>query len=102
MLRYCRKVLFGEPLGGPVPRWNLDVGCFCTLAGSFMVTGRGFAFLPGPMNVALGLMFIPWSVSDLLPRGRKTVIDALRVMFLVCMSTVLVLSIAGILRQAGF
>ena len=80
----------------------MTVGCFCILAGSFMVAGRGLAFLLGPMNVALGLMFISWGVSDLLPRGRPSAIVVLRVMSLICMTAVLVLAIAVILRQAGF
>ena len=80
----------------------MTVGCFCILAGSFVVAGRGLAFLLGPMSVALGSVFIPWSVSGLLPRGRPSAIVAFRVAFLVCTNAVPVLAIAGILRQAGF
>ncbi len=99
MLRYWRRVLYEEPFDGPLPRINLGVGCLCSLTGLFWVFSGGPGFLIGPMSLAMGLMFVFWGVSDLLPPERQSAIRALRAALLRFRSATIVLAVAGLLRQ---
>ncbi len=91
-MRLFRRVLYKAPFAGPLHWLNLAVGCFCLLAGAFLT----------PSNGPLGLMFVFWGASDLLPGERSLLIIALRVGYPVFLSATLVFGFAGILQAGGF
>ncbi len=95
---YFRRVLYKEPFGGPLPWWNLGAGCFGVLSGLFGIFSRGPGFLIGPTILVMGLMFVCWGVSDLLPSERRAAILALRAGFLVFQSATVVLAVAALLQ----
>ena len=99
-MRLWRRALYKEPFDGPLPWINLGVGCFAIFAGLFGVLSMGPTLLVGPMLLALGMMFVCWGVSDLLPPERRSAILALRVGLLVFQSATIILAVAGLLQQA--
>lgn len=71
----------------------LFAGLFMTLSGE-----PTFLFI-GLTLLALGLMFVCWGVSDLLPYERRAGIIALRAGFLVFQNAVFVLAVAALLQE---
>lgn len=91
MLRNWQRTLYREPFGGPFPWYFLGVGCFSFLSGVFLTLSAGPTFLLGPMNIALGSMFVLMGGSDLLPARYKASIIVPRAGSLVSVSVALVL-----------
>lgn len=100
MLRLWRRALYKEPFDGPLPWMNLGVGCLGVFSGLFITFSGGPTFLfIGLTLLALGLMFVSWGVSDLLPSELRSTILALRVGLLVFQSAAIILAVAGLLQM---